>query len=189
MSIIRAVPEDEATGMIADIYAGDVHEHGFVAAHTKVLALNPEAYLAWEQLISAIARPMGARRYELVTLAAARGARSKHCRLAHGTKSLAIFSEEQLERVAEDYRDAELSPAEVVMMIFAENVSADASSMTDRDALPLRNAGFTDREIVDIAICAAARNYYSRAVQALGVEVEVPAELSPRLRDALIAGL
>jgi len=52
-----------------------------------------------------------------------------------------------------------------------------------------RDLGFTDREIVDIALAAAARNYYSRAIQALAVDVEVPPQLSPQLRDALVGGL
>ena len=75
------------------------------------------------------------------------------------------------------------------MMEFAEKVSRDASSMTDDDSRRLRAAGFSDREIVDIALAAAARNYYSRACQALAVEIEVPADLSPALREALVAGL
>ena len=76
MSIIRTVPDDEATGRLAELYADDIADQGFVAAHTRVMGLHPEAYDAWEALITAIGRPMGKRRYELVTLAAARGARS-----------------------------------------------------------------------------------------------------------------
>ncbi|QEE61897.1 carboxymuconolactone decarboxylase family protein [Salinibacterium sp. dk2585] len=189
MSIIETPTDDQAAGYTAELYAADIAHQGFVASHTRVMAMNPEAYAAWEQLITAIAKPMGFRRYELVTLAAAYGARSQHCRLAHGRKSLGVFGEEQLERIATDYRDADLSDAEVAMMEFAEKVSRDASSMTDADSLRLRELGFTDREIVDIALAAAARNYYSRAIQALAVEVDDVPEMSPSLRAALTAGL
>lgn len=190
MSIITTVPEEDATGPVAGFYAADVKDQGFVAAHTRVLALNPDALTAWNSLISAIGRPMGKRRYELVTLAAALGARSQHCRLAHGrrTLDLGLFDEPELIAIAEDYRTADLTTAEIAMMEFAERVSRDAASMTDADSLRLREVGFTDREIVDIALAAAARNYYSRACQALAVEVEVPAEMSPALRDALNTG-
>lgn len=189
MSIIKTVSEQDVTGEVAEIYQADIDDQGFVAAHTKALAVHPEAYQAWKALITAIARPMGKRRYELVTLAAARGAHSQHCRLAHGRKSLSLFDDEQLTRIAADYRDADLTPAEVEMMAFAERVSTDAANMTDADSLRLREVGFSDREIVEIATCAAARNYYSRAIQALAVDVESPAELSPRLREALVSGL
>jgi alkylhydroperoxidase family enzyme len=60
--------------------------------------------------------------------------------------------------------------------------------MTEADAQRLRDAGFSDDEIVDIAIAAAARNFYSRALHALGVPVDVPPDLSPALRDALLSG-
>ncbi|MGK9146542.1 carboxymuconolactone decarboxylase family protein [Plantibacter flavus] len=189
MTILHTVPEAEATGAVAELYADDIADQGYVSAHTKVMALNMEAYAAWEHLIGAVARPLGRRRYELVTLAAARGTRSAHCRLAHGRKSLDLFDEGQLIRIAADYRDADLSPAEVAMMCFAERVSEDASAMTDADSLTLREHGFSDQEILDITLAAAARNYYSRAIGALAVEVEPPSDISDELRRALVADL
>lgn len=186
MSIIETVTEADATDRVADLYAEDIADQGFVSAHTKVLAINPDAMDAWDALIGAIARPMGARRYELVTLAAALGARSRHCRLAHGRRTLRYISEAELVRIARDYRHAGLSEAEVAMMEFAERVSQDSWAMTDADSRRLREVGFTDREIVDIALAAAARNYYSRAVQALAVEVEEPDDVSANLRQSLV---
>ena len=189
MSILQTIPENEATGLVAELYADDVRDQGFVASHTKALALNPEAIVAWEGLIKAIAGPMDKRRYELITLAAARGAQSKHCLLAHGRKTLRYIDEPQLTAVALDYHDADLTEAEVAMMSFAERVSVDAAGMTDADSQRLRDHGFSDREIVDIALAAAARNFYSRAVQALAVDVDATPDLSEGLRDALVHGL
>ncbi|WP_165063833.1 carboxymuconolactone decarboxylase family protein [Marisediminicola senii] len=185
MSIIRTTPESEATGLVAKLYAGDVHDQGYVGSHTKALSLNPGAVAAWDDLIAAIAGPMDKRRYELITLAAARALRSRHCMLAHGRRSLLYFDEPQLVRIALDYRDADLSEAEVEMMRFSERVSVDAAAMTDADSERLRAVGFSDREIVDIALAAAARNFYSRAVQALAVDVDTPPDISDELRSAL----
>lgn len=189
MSIIATPEPGEATGELAEIYAEDTASLGYVPSHTRTMATNPEAYRAWENLISTIAGPMDKRRYELITLAAAGALRSKACRLAHGQKSLKYIPEDQLVRIARDYHDAALSPAEVAMMEFAEKLSTDSASMTDADSTTLRNHGFTDREIVDIALAAAARNYYSRAHHALGVEVDVPPGLSEPLRSTLVDSL
>jgi alkylhydroperoxidase family enzyme len=104
-------------------------------------------------------------------------------------KSLSVFDEAQLERIARDYHDAGLTDAEVEMMSFAEQVARDAASMTDDDALRLRAAGFDDQEIVDIAIAAAARVYLGRLLQALAVDVDEPPSLSEPLRAALVAGI
>ncbi len=191
MSIVATPSESEATGLVAEQYQDDIAEVGHVLSHTAMMAVNVEALEAWLALARAVALPLGKRRYELVTLAAARGLRSQHCLLAHGARTLdlGLVDEPELTRIARDYRDADLSPAEVAMMAFAERVSQDSYAMTDEDSLRLREHGFTDREIVDIALAAAARNYYSRAIQALAVDVEVPPQLSPQLRDALVGGL
>ncbi|MFE4470514.1 peroxidase-related enzyme [Leifsonia sp. NPDC056824] len=189
MTIIQTPDPDEATGDVAEIYAKDQRDLGYVAEYTRVMAFNPEAYRAWEQLVRAIIAQLGVRRFELVTLAAAQGTHSQHCRLAHGRKSLAVMDADDVEAVARDFHEAGLSEAEVAMMEYAERISTDAASMTEADSLRLRELGFTDREIVDITLAAAARNYFSRAIQALGVAVEVPPGISDGLRDALLAPL
>lgn len=189
MAIIQTPDPVDATGAVADIYAKDIRDLGYVADYTRVMATNPEAYQAWEQLIRAIVAQLGVRRYELVTLAAAEGTHSQHCRLAHGRKTLAVMDEDQVEAIARDFRNAGLSEAEVAMMDYAERISTDSASMTEADSLRLRELGFTDREIVDITLAAAARNYFSRAIQALGVAVEVPPGISDSLRGALLAPL
>ena len=189
MSIIETPSPENVSGLAAEIYADDQQHMGYVPEHTRVMAINPEAYLAWENLIGAIAGGMDKRCYELITLAAAKGVQSQHCLLAHGNKTLRYIEEDQLTRIARDYRSSGLSDAEVAMMAFAEKVSTASHEMTDADSLTLREHGFTDREIVDIALAAAARNYFSRAIQALAVAVDVPPGLPDSLREALVEGL
>ncbi|MDN4595692.1 carboxymuconolactone decarboxylase family protein [Leifsonia virtsii] len=189
MSIIRTPEPSEATGEVAVLYREDLDELGYVADYTRVMSVNPEAVRAFEALVRSIVAQLGKRRYELVTLAAAQALHSEHCRLAHGLKTLSLIDEDELERIARDYRNADLSEAEVAMMDYAQKVSRASHDMTDADTELLRDLGFTDREIVDITLAAAARNYYSRAIQALGAAVQVPPGLSDRLRGALLAPL
>ncbi|WP_431247761.1 carboxymuconolactone decarboxylase family protein [Leifsonia xyli] len=189
MSIIRTPEPSEATGEVATIYAEDIDDLGYVPSYTRVMAVNPEAVRAFEHLAGAIASQLGTRRYELVTLAAAQALQSQHCRLAHGRKTLTVMGENELEAIARDYHDAGLGEAEVAMMDYAARVATDSVSLTDADTLQLRELGYSDREIVDITLAAAARSYFSRSLQALGADVEVPPGLGDRLRDALLAPL
>lgn len=186
MSILRMTPESEAAGLVAEIYEDDRRSLGYVPSYTKALSLNPEAYLAAESLLKAVSKPLGIRRYELVTLAASQAIGSTHCRLAHGEKSLRIFNEEQLVAIAKDFHHADLSEAEVAMMDYAMRVCTDAAAMTDSDTQRLRDLGFSDREIVDITMAAAARNFISRSVLAMAVDLEVPPGMSEELKDALL---
>jgi len=188
MSIIRTVSEDEATGDVAAIYESDRATFGYVTEHGKVMALNPEAEHAFETLVLAIKPGIGARNYRLITLAAAGALKSQPCRIAHGTFARDQFDDAQVEAIARDFHDAGLTPAEVAMMDFAVKLSTDAAAMTDADAQSLRDHGFTDRQIVDITLAAAARNYYSRALNALGVTDPVPPGMPEALREALVGG-
>ncbi len=72
-------------------------------------------------------------------------------------------------------------------MRFAEKLSTDASGMTDSDSQSLRDNGFSDRQIVDIALAAGIRNYFSRTLQALAVPVEDVPGLSADLAAALLS--
>ncbi|MCU1532136.1 MAG: carboxymuconolactone decarboxylase family protein [Arthrobacter sp.] len=189
MSILKVPSDGEATGGTAEIYSDDIRSLGHVASHTRAISLNPDAFLAWQSLTKAISSSLGLRRYELVTLAAAQALGSDHCRLAHGKKTLKLLAEDQLLAVARDFHDAGLSPAEVAMMDYAVKLSTNAAAMTDDDSLALRKLGFSDREIVDITLAASARNFFSRALLALAVDVDAPGSLSPELQEALLAPL
>ncbi|MET4620811.1 putative peroxidase-related enzyme [Arthrobacter sp. 2762] len=189
MSILKVQSESEATGLTAEIYQADLQSMGYVPSHTKAMSINPEAYKAWQSLVKAIVSSLGLRRYELVTLAAAQAIGSSHCRLAHGKKTLAIIDEEQLLAVARDYRDAGLPPEEVAMMDYAVKLSTNAAAMNDDDTQHLRDMGFSDREIADITLAATARNYFSRALLALAVDLDVPPGVTAELQDALLTPL
>jgi len=188
MSIIKPPAARADAPFIDALFASEIADQGFVSGHTAALTLNAEAYEAWESLSDAVHRSMGTRRYELVTLAAARAIGSAHCLLAHGRKSLPVFGRDTLLRIARDFHDAGLSEAEVAMMEFAEKVSTRSSSMTDDDSARLRRLGLTDPEIVDVALAAAARNFYSRAIQALAIGLD-PVDLDVEVQRALLHGL
>jgi uncharacterized peroxidase-related enzyme len=110
--------------------------------------------------------------------------------LAHGAVLRSnIFSSDEVEAIARDYRTAGLTPAEVAMMSFAQKVTLNAYQVTSGDVEGLRHHGFSDQEILDIVLAAAARAFYSKALDAVGAEPD-PAygELPAGLREALAIG-
>lgn len=189
MTILQTPDVSEVTGLAAELYAEDLEDLGYVPSHSRVMALNPEAVRAFEGVLKTIVPGLGMRRYELVTLASAAAIGSTSCVLAHGLRALKYIDADEVERVARDFRNAGLPAAEVAMMEFAVKLSTDSAAMTDQDAATLREHGFSDREIVDITLAAGLRNFYSRSLHALGVEVDVPPTLRPELKDALLAGM
>ena len=185
--MIITPPTAENDPLVAQMYAEDLHDDGFVYSHTQVMALNPAASLAFEALIDTIVPSLGVHTYELVTLGAARALGSAHCMLAHGRKILRtdVLDEDALAAVAHG-DDSGLAPADAAVVRFAERLSTDASAMTDADSASLRASGFTDRQIVDIALAAGLRNFFSRTLQALAVPVDDVPGLSHTLVEALL---
>jgi alkylhydroperoxidase family enzyme len=75
------------------------------------------------------------------------------------------------------------------MLAFAEKVTLHAYKVTEEDVDELRGHGFTDAEILDIVLVAAARNFYSRVVDAVGAEPDPEyLDLEAGLRQALAVG-
>jgi hypothetical protein len=81
-----------------------------------------------------------------------------------------FFSAEQVEALVVDYRTAGLDPTEEAIAAFAEKVVLRAEQVTQVDIDALRAHGLDDAEIVDIALVAAARLFWSRANDAIGYE-------------------
>jgi alkylhydroperoxidase family enzyme len=56
---------------------------------------------------------------------------------------------------------------------FASQVARDASSVTAADVQQLRDEGLSDPEIVDVVFAAAARAFFTKVLDALGVQADV----------------
>jgi uncharacterized peroxidase-related enzyme len=190
MTFIATVHEDQATGATAELYATDVETFGYLPNFTRAFSSRPAVYAAWRQLNGAIKSGMDLRRYELATVAAARRLQSSYCMLAHGSVLIDKFLEpDELRAVVADHRTADLSATEVAIMDLAEKVADDAASVQQADIDHLRSLGLTDAEIVDVVLAAAARCFFSKTLDALGVEADAKyADLDPGLRDALTVG-
>jgi len=156
--------------------------------YERAFAERPEVYAAWVQLNTAIKGGMDLRRYELATLAAAQRLRSSYCSLAHGKVLRETFAEPVAD-IVRDRSSAGLSEADVAVMDLAERVVDDATSIEDADLQRLRDLGLPDAEIMGVVLAAAARCFFSKTLDALGVLPDAGfADLEPDLRDALVVG-
>jgi alkylhydroperoxidase family enzyme len=149
---------------------------------------RPDVYRAWVALNTSIKANMDLRRYELATLAAAQRLRSSYCCLAHG-KVLVEQFDAPVAAIVADRRSAGLDDVDLAVMELAERVVDDASSIGEDDLRPLRELGLSDAEIMDVVLAAAARCFFSKTLDALGVLPDAHfAELPQALLDALVVG-
>ena len=190
MPFVETVPEQNAVGDTAGMYEIDREAFGFVPNLTRAFSLRPDVYRAWRELNGAIKSNMDLRRYELATVAAARRLRSSYCTLAHGSVLINNFLDaDSVTAVVKDHRTAGLTPTEVAVMDLAEKVADDATAIEQADIEALRSAGLRDEEIVDVVLAAAARCFFSKTLDALGVQPDAKyGELEPDVREALTVG-
>ena len=88
-----------------------------------------------------------------------------------------------------DHRAAGLDEIDVAVMDLAERVVDDATSIEDADLQRLRDLGLSETEIMDVVLAAAARCFFSKTLDALGVRPDASYhELEPELREVLVVG-
>jgi len=76
-----------------------------------------------------------------------------------------------VEQVKDDWRQLELTEAERAMLEYVEKLTLTPSSMTEADVQRLRDAGWSDRDVLDIVHVCAYFNFRVRVVDGLGLEL------------------
>jgi uncharacterized peroxidase-related enzyme len=173
MAFIELVDDDEFA-------AAERRTLGYTPNYTRLFARRPEVYAAWRDLNVSIRDGMGRRRYEIATLAAAKTLRSSYCALAHGKVLLEKFGLRPGDPLDDEER---------AIQDLARKVAEDAASVTEDDVERLRGVGLTDDEIFDVVLAAAARCFFSKTLDGLGVQPDAAYRaLDPDVRDALTVG-
>jgi uncharacterized peroxidase-related enzyme len=158
---------------VADWYEKQRAAWGYLPNYAPAFATRPDVAEAWNTLNNAVRGHMERRRFELATIAAARALRSTYCMAAHSKFLRDICDDEPTMRaVAADPSGTNLDAADRAVMDFAAHVALDASSISNADVQNLRDHGLGDPEIVDVALAAAARAFFTKFLDALGVQAD-----------------
>ena len=189
MAFIKTVAPAMAKNDVLEMYERQQAAWGFVPNYAKVFSGRPEVLARWGRLLAEIRRPMSKRRFELVTFAAALELRNTACSLAHGKALLEFFSSEEVLKMKENSFSDAVTEAEKAIFRFARRVAKDASLVTSGDIDLLKKHGLNDDEIFDIAATAAGRAFFTKLLDALGVETDSTfLELDSAFRRAMTVG-
>ncbi len=90
-----------------------------------------------------------------------------YCLTAHGAAVRQLSGDPALgEQIAMNWRAADLEPRHVAMLEFATKLTEQPAKIVEADRQALRDAGFSDRDIWDIASVAAFFNMSNRVAAA-----------------------
>lgn len=186
-----AAPEPKTSRKTAEMYRNAEESYGYLPNMYRTFGHRPEVMESWSALLVSLRGNIEPRRYELVTLAAARELKSSYCMLAHAAVlAREGLSEDELTAIAANADDAPLNEQERAIMIFAAKVVHDATSVMQADVDALKTHALTDAEIFDIVAAASARCFFSKTLDALGTSPDpvYVEKLGPELAHKLAIG-
>ena len=94
-----------------------------------------------------------------------------YCQVAHGAAVRALSGDPALgEAMVMNYRVARLDARQRAMLDFAAKLTTDSAAIEESDRQALREVGFSDRDIFDIAAVAGFFNMTNRVASATGME-------------------
>lgn len=177
MAYIEIVGEVHAQGKLADLYKRFGNPDGTVDNVLRVHSLNPDSLEAHCALyVQSMHRPSPVSRAEreIVGIVVSRVNGCDYCR-EHHAKGLERLLPDDRRSVADEVRRGDwssLTPRELAMAAYADRLTREPGAMTRNDVDALRDAGLSDREVLDVAQAAAYFAYANRIVLGLGAEFE-----------------
>ncbi|MEE9426748.1 MAG: peroxidase-related enzyme [Paracoccaceae bacterium] len=91
-----------------------------------------------------------------------------YCQVAHGAAVRALSGDPALgEAMVMNFRAANLDTRQLAMLEFTENLTKSSAETSEKDRQALRDAGFTDRDIFDIANVTGFFNMTNRVASAI----------------------
>ena len=151
---LNAMPEDIRSRILK------VQEKsGFIPNVFLMLAYRPDEFRAFMAYHDALMdKPGGLTQAEreMIVVATSATNQCQYCIVAHGA-ILRIRAKNPLiaDQVAGNYRKADITPRQRAMLDFAMKVSQQAQVVEEADSVVLREHGFSDDDIWDIAAIAA----------------------------------
>ena len=94
-----------------------------------------------------------------------------YCQVAHGAAVRELSGTPELgEAMVMNWRAANLDARQTAMLAFAEKITKASAEITEADRQALRDEGFSDRDIWDIANVAGFFNMTNRVASATGMQ-------------------
>jgi uncharacterized peroxidase-related enzyme len=164
--------EEDVPAEVKELWALPLEKLGFVPNVLRVFALRPKHLLGWwayyDELLRGESGLTKAQR-EMIAVVVSVANRCHYCIVSH-TAALRKLTKDPafVERLATGYKYAELEPRDRAMLDFAVKLTEASDRCTDGDVQALRDAGWSDEEIMDIAQVAAMFNFTNRLASGLG---------------------
>jgi uncharacterized peroxidase-related enzyme len=172
LSWLRVPNEDEVSDEVKELWARPLAKLGFVPHVLRIMALRPGLLLGWWQFYDELMRGesgLTKEQREMIAVVVSAQNRCHYCVVSHSAALRALTGDPPLvDRLASNWKYADLEPRERVMLAYAVKLTEASSQCTEEDVQTLRDAGWSDEDILDIAQVASMFNFTNRLASGLG---------------------
>ncbi|NBB99506.1 MAG: peroxidase-related enzyme [Bacteroidetes bacterium] len=174
MPYIDIIDEADATGALKDAYDAIAQTRGKVANIMKIHSLHPAAMLRHMELYQTLLfGRSGLKRAERELIATVVSSINgcAYCTHHHAEALRAYWKDEaRVQSIVDVQLDAAaLTKREQAMAAYARLLTEAPTAVTDAHVDPLRDAGLSDRDILDVNLITSYFNFVNRIAEGLGV--------------------
>ena len=171
-SWLRVPSEDDAPAEVQALFDKANEKLGFVPNVLRVYALRPRHLELWNAFYDELMRgesTLTRVQREMIAVVVSTVNRCHYCMVSHSAFLRKLTGDPLLvEQLRTNYAYAEIEPRERAMLDFAVKLTERSSSCTEADVDALREAGWSDEDVLDIAEVAAMFNFTNRLASGLG---------------------
>ena len=168
-----AVPtDDEVPGEVKELWAKPLERLGFVPNVLRIFALRPRHLTAWWRYYDDLMRGdsgLTKAQREMIAVVVSAANRCHYCIVSHSAALRKLTGDAILvEQLQTNHAYAKVEPKERAMLDFTVKLTEQSHRCTEANVEALREVGWTDEDIMDIAEVAAMFNFTNRLASGLG---------------------
>lgn len=177
MPYIKTIQPEQAEGELKEIYDDLVASRGKIAEVHKIQSLNPASITHHMELYMTIMfgkSPLKRVHREMMAVIVSISNHCEYCQIHHLEAVKNYWkNDEKLKSLQENFEGSQLSETEKALCRFAKELTEHPEKSADAGLVnPLKESGFSDREILDATLVIAYFNFVNRIVLGLGVSLE-----------------
>jgi uncharacterized peroxidase-related enzyme len=169
---LRVPGEDEAPPGVAKLFDKASERLGFIPNVLRVYALRPRHLELWDAFYDDLMRGesgLTKPQREMIAVVVSTVNRCHYCMVSHGAFLRMLTGDPILvEQLRTNYTSASLEPKQRAMLDFAVKLTEHSHRCTEADVEALREAGWSDEDVMDIAEVTAMFNFTNRLASGLG---------------------
>ena len=175
MAWIDVIEPEDASGDLKELYDTIAEKRGKVSNVLRVHSQNPVALKAHLDLYDAVlfsSSPLSRSDREAIAVVVSAANECDYC-VRHHTEALQAYwqDEARVQQLADDHTALdELDDQLCAACDVATKLTVSPGTMTEGDVHTLRDAGWSDRAVLDIVLVTSYFNFVNRITNSLGVE-------------------